>query len=143
MTPGSNVELEILLIDDDATTNFLHRRAIHKANRAAVVREVTDGAEALELLRAREAAGEPLPNFIFLDINMPRLDGWGFLTAYEQLPAAWRRGARLFMLTTSLNPDDHERADRFTDVRGVLDKILSPERFGELMELEPKEEPLR
>ena len=124
----------VLLVDDDPTTNFLHRRAIRKVDESMPVREALNGREALELLRASIARGEAPPEIIFLDISMPHLDGWGFLEGYRELPPDWRSGTRVFMLTTSLNPDDYERARTYDDVVDVIDKILTRERFRQLLE---------
>ena len=124
----------VLLVDDDPTTNFLHRRAIRKVVEGMPVREALNGQEALDLLRASIARGESPPDIIFLDISMPHLDGWGFLEGYRELPPDWRSGSRVFMLTTSLNPDDYDRARTYDDVIDVLDKILTRERFRALLE---------
>ena len=123
----------ILLVDDDPTTNFLHRRAVSKVMLDTTVEEASDGCAALELLRLRLAQGEQPPEFIFLDINMPKLDGWGFLNGYRHLPASMRRCTRVVVLTTSLNPDDHERALTYPDVVAVVDKILTREKLEQLL----------
>ena len=133
MSTSKKTPSVILLIDDDATTNFLHQRAIRKAVGEVTVHQRLDGQLGYEYLCATHEAGEEAPDFIFLDINMPRLDGWGFLERYHQLPEQWRQRAQLYMLTTSLNPDDHERASSYAGVRGVVDKILSADRFREIM----------
>ena len=123
----------VLLIDDDPTTNFLHRRAIRQVAESAHVSEAMNGREALELLRAHIDAGLAPPAYIFLDINMPELDGWGFLEGYRELPPDWRSQTRVFMLTTSLNPDDHNRARGYSDVVDVVDKILTRDKFSRIL----------
>lgn len=124
----------VLLVDDDPTTNFLHRRAISKVVNQAEISEASNGREALDLLREGIAAGVKPPEYIFLDINMPYLDGWGFLEGYRELPTDWRSKSRVFMLTTSLNPDDHSRARAYADVVDVIDKIMTKEKFAALLE---------
>ena len=124
----------VLLIDDDPTTNFLHRRVIKRAADSMEVVEALNGEQAIHCLRENLKAGKSAPGYIFLDINMPELDGWGFLEAYRRLPYEWRSNCRLFMLTTSLNPDDHMRARSYAEVEGVLDKIMSEQTFSELLQ---------
>ncbi len=128
----------VLLVDDDPTTNFLHRRAISKVLVSAVIAEAYNGREALDLLRAHLQSGRRPPEFIFLDINMPHVDGWGFLEGYQALPTDWRGASRVYMLTTSLNPDDHSRARGYADVIDVVDKIMTKEKFAAILQLHPE-----
>lgn len=123
----------ILLIDDDTATNFLHRRTIRKFDTTIEIREALDGAIAIAQLEQALMQGEDPPTFIFLDINMPNLNGWEFLEAYTKLPENWRSRAILFMLTTSLNPDDHERAMGYPEVTELIDKMLTAEKLERLL----------
>ena len=106
----------ILLVDDDKATNFVHKYAIKKANCIKNVVVVENGLEALEYLQPKE--NEPLikPNIIFLDINMPIMNGWQFLEEYEKLNQNNRGDIVLIMLTTSLNPDDLNKAKSFSTI---------------------------
>ena len=124
----------VLLVDDDPATNFLHRRTIRKVAGEIRVEEALDGQQALDLLREGMTRGEAPPKIIFLDISMPHLDGWGFLEGYRELPTDWRSKSRVFMLTTSLNPDDHERARSYDIVEDIIDKILTRDRFAEILQ---------
>ena len=130
---GEERDATFLLVDDDDATNFLHRRTIRRAVEAARVDDVGDGAAGIAYLRARLHAGQAPPAFIFLDINMPRLDGWGFLEQYRELSAPWRVGTRLFVLTTSLNPDDRARATAYPEVAGVVDKVLDVAKLSAIL----------
>ncbi len=124
----------VLLVDDDPTTNFLHRRSISQVVSGASIAEALNGNQALNLLRQNLAEGQRPPDYIFLDINMPELDGWGFLEGYQEFSLDQRSRTRVFMLTTSLNPDDHARAKSYSDVIGVLDKILTRDKFKHILE---------
>ena len=125
----SRDKLTILLVDDDPTTNFLHQRTLKRTFSDIMVFESLDGKSALERLREDQRDGFAAPHVIFLDINMPVLDGWGFLRGYRELDPKWRANTELYILTTSLNPDDHRRADDIVEVAGVFDKILTADRI--------------
>ena len=125
----------VLLVDDDPTTNFLHRRTIAQVASETCVVEAANGREALDLLRELIASGHEPPQYIFLDINMPELDGWGFLSGYSELPPDLRSQTRVFVLTTSLNPDDHMRAKSYGDVVGVVDKILTRDKLRGILQV--------
>jgi CheY-like chemotaxis protein len=117
----------ILLIDDDPATNFLHARAIKGAGCAEDVITAENGEDALTYLQQRQQQKLAAPELILLDINMPVMNGWEFLTAYNKLKEAEKRNSRIVMLTTSMNPDDELRASAFTDVKDFHYKPLDKE----------------
>ena len=119
----------ILLVDDDATTNFLSQALIKRSGVAEHVLVAENGLEALQVLRQTcPPAGSQCPALILLDVNMPVLNGIEFLEAYQQLPPAQRQARVIVMLTTSLLPRDLERM-RQLPIAGVLDKPLTLEKL--------------
>lgn len=124
----------ILLVDDDDVTNMLHRRVIERSGRAKVIEVATDGQEALEILRADLTAGHPLPELIFLDINMPGMGGFEFLEHYAHLQIDPDAQLIIVMLSTSLLRADHARAEADPNVHSFCDKPLRIEKLLELVE---------
>ena len=123
----------ILLVDDDATTNFLNQALIEQANIADQVLVAENGHEALELLGQNCQPGSlSCPSLILLDVNMPVMNGLDFLDIYAQLPLAQQRPAVIVLLTTSMLPRDLERVQQLT-VAEVLDKPLTTEKLAVLM----------
>ncbi|NOT74263.1 MAG: response regulator [Cyclobacteriaceae bacterium] len=121
----------ILLIDDDNDCNYYHQKLLTKMNCADSVAIVNDGQQALDFLTTAVSGTYPVPAMIFLDINMPKMNGWEFLKEYEKLDATMKAKIVLVMLTTSLNPDDQEKAGKFPDVQGFKNKFLSKETLIE------------
>ncbi|GGA96947.1 response regulator [Puia dinghuensis] len=119
----------ILLIDDDEPTNFLNKLTLEQAGCARQIHVAQSGQEALDYLRN----ANPRPDLIFLDINMPAMDGWEFLERYRNLPAAKKADIVLIMLTTSLNPDDEIRTRSIPEVSGFENKPLSHDQLGNLL----------
>lgn len=114
----------ILLIDDDEPTNFLNKLTLEQAGCAGRIQVAQGGEEALGYLRG-EAEDYIRPDLIFLDINMPAMDGWEFLALYRNLPQERKADTVLIMLTTSLNPDDEERTLAIPEVTGFEHKPLN------------------
>jgi len=130
MTPKLN---SILLIDDDHATNFIHQFAIKKTKCTENIIVVENGQEALEYLQSNENDPSPQPNIIFLDINMPIMNGWQFLEEYQKLNANTQGDIVLIMLTTSLNPDDLKKANTFPAINGYRNKPLTAEMIEEII----------
>ncbi|KAA9331764.1 response regulator [Adhaeribacter soli] len=123
----------ILLVDDDEATNYLNQRVIRKANILTNVHVAHDGKEALDYLtnggRNNGTGSVPHAGLIFLDINMPGMNGWEFLEAYKQLPDEQTRRIKILMLTTSNNPDEEKRAVNIPEVKGFIHKPLTEEKL--------------
>ncbi|MCE3258994.1 MAG: response regulator [Bacteroidetes bacterium] len=117
----------ILLIDDDEDDNFFHHIAIKEANVTEKVVIAESGFKALELLRNNLVS----PDLIFLDINMPKMNGWEFLEEYKKLDSS-NSTARIIMLSTSVNPHDKERSRDFVQVMDFRTKPLDPQILTEI-----------
>ena len=124
----------ILLIDDDDTVNFYNEFLIGEMNIAdkIVIRE--NGEEALNYLKECADSDQPFPNLILLDINMPIMDGFEFLQEFQKLPSSTNVDMVVVMLTTSLHPEDKDRAETFDCVSGYLYKPLLEKSIREIVQ---------
>ena len=126
----------ILFIDDDEPTNFLNKLLVEEMACAEHVQVVTSGIEALEYLTGTGSFrnnDHPRPDLIFLDINMPGMDGWEFLQHYQKLPSNQKANIVMVMLTTSLNPDDEKTARKNIEISGFENKPLQPEVIKKIL----------
>jgi CheY-like chemotaxis protein len=123
----------ILLIDDDEPTNFLNKMTLEQAGCTRHIRIAQSGQAALDYLRGGVPDTGPRPDLIFLDINMPAMDGWEFLAQYRTLPPEKKADTVLIMLTTSLNPDDEKRTLAIPEVAGFENKPLNQGQLDRLL----------
>jgi CheY-like chemotaxis protein len=125
----------VMLIDDNKHDNFFHETAINDTGLAKEVVKYQSAEMALDFLSGVASANGIMPPLIFLDINMPGMSGWEFLQAYQQqVPSEVRKNSTIVMLTTSWNPNDMERAEKEPELSGFLNKPLTEEMFGEIVQ---------
>ncbi|EMK25215.1 response regulator [Leptospira kirschneri] len=124
----------ILLIDDNQDDNFFHERVIYKGNYAETVIKKQSGQEALLFLKNKPNNIEPFPDLIFLDINMPGMNGWEFLEEYKKLDQKLQTSTLIIMLTTSDNPDDKNKFSQFGSTSDFKTKPLTNAMLDEILE---------
>ena len=129
----------LLFIDDDSVTNYIHNFIISEQIKydGGDIHFCVNGLEAIEYLRhliIHEESSKPLfPSIIFLDINMPELDGFGFLDEYRKLPKEFIINTRIIMLTSSLNDSDKNKALYYKEVKNYLQKPLGADRLNRIL----------
>lgn len=125
----------IMLIDDDEIHSNLCYELILKSGITQTVSIFNDAEEALQFIRDNAAKPQALPELIFLDINMPFMDGWEFLDAYESVKPEIKKEIVLILLTSSVYKNDIEKAKQY---KSVVEYIKTPISINKL--LETKEE---
>ncbi|MBU2018448.1 MAG: response regulator [Bacteroidetes bacterium] len=124
----------ILLIDDSEPDNFLHSYLLKKVKEFENIDSVLNVEEAIKFLDDLSAKKEEMPAIILVDINMPRLNGWDFLDLVKEKEYSIEN-TRFYMLTTSLNPDDKEKALNEYKLNGFFHKPLTYEHIEVMLEM--------
>jgi CheY-like chemotaxis protein len=121
-----------MLVDDNKDDNFFHEREIKKSDLANIVITKNTGMEGLMYLKLQKENKDPHPDLIFLDINMPGMNGWEFLQEYNGLDKELQSKAIIIMLTTSENPVDEERAKQWNFVSDYVTKPLTKQLMKDI-----------
>jgi len=121
----------VLLIDDSIPINYFHKIIVKKSGIALSCIAVNNGQEALDYLQIKRDAQERFPELIFVDINMPVINGWEFLEKFRAKHKSILKEVVTVMLTTSINPDDREKAKKL-NVPNYLPKPLTVQVLKDL-----------
>ncbi|ATP57765.1 response regulator [Pedobacter ginsengisoli] len=130
----TNSRINMLVIDDDDINIFIIKKVIEKTGYEVDMTSKSNGQLAIDYLTSITSNVEIFPHIILVDINMPILNGWEFLEAYEKLNIV-RPKVYLYMLSSSVYEYDIEKAKGFKSVNGFISKPLTIERLKELLQL--------
>jgi CheY-like chemotaxis protein len=123
----------IMLIDDNADDNFFHERVIRKFSYADIILVKQSALDALNYFK-KDLLESEYPDLIFLDINMPAMNGWEFLEEFNQLTKVSQRNPIIIMLTTSDNPDDKAKANTYEIVSDFRTKPLTKDMLDSIIQ---------
>jgi CheY-like chemotaxis protein len=119
----------VFLVDDDPINNLINRRLLGKIGISTRIEEFLGGEDALEKIGQLNPDNSLL---IFLDINMPVLNGWEFLNRY--LEAFPHRKDKIVILSSSIDFQDRQKANEYKVVSGFLEKPLTIDKINDQME---------
>ena len=123
---------KVMVVDDALIDRVVAQKVMTRSAFAEEVIAVESAMDALEYLRTHDHETEELPSFIFLDINMPEMNGFDFLDEYQKLPDTVKKKCIIIMLSSSLHPEDQERALSSPYVCRFLSKPLNADKLREL-----------
>ncbi len=120
----------VLLIDDDPIFNIISKSLVKRAEFSPEVSTCSDANGALEELRTRVRVNyEEFPDVIFLDLDMPKMDGWAFLEEFQKFPEWSVKKCRVFILSSSIRLHDVEKSRSYKAVHDFISKPLTIDKL--------------
>ena len=123
----SEKRAKICVIDDDKAYKYIFTRGIKKTDLPVDTLAFSDGEEAISFFVGNINNSEGLPDIVFLDINMPIMNGWEFLEEYAKLKSNINKDITIYMVSSSLDPADINKAKEISDISDYLVKPILPE----------------
>ena len=126
-TAHMNIQTRFIIIDDDALNNKICSVTIRKIDSNAHIDTFTDPVEGFAYVSTLATEGHDANVILFLDINMPMMDGWEFLKQFDALEEIRRKRIRIYILSSSVEKTDMDRAKNDRNVSQYLIKPLTKE----------------
>lgn len=128
---ASSTQFEIVIVDDDKVISLLHKNHIRHFNSSCSPVACYNGQEALEYLREKDKEGNCF--LIFLDLNMPVINGWEFLKHIEK--GDYLSKISVVVVTSSINSVDEKKALKYQSVISFCRKPLTEESIEKIVSL--------
>jgi two-component system chemotaxis response regulator CheY len=123
----------IAIVDDDKIFQLTASKNIKSIQVTDRVLQFENGEDALQFINNNLLNPSLLPDYIFLDINMPFVDGWMFLEDYEKIKDKLGKPMKIYMVSSSIDPRDIARAKNNNNVSEYVVKPVTREKFAELL----------
>jgi len=115
---------KLILIDDDPIYHKIAQIMLKEYSAIGEVVSSTDAKATLDFLEENKSNQENLPDYIFLDLHMPDYNGWDFLNGYRKIYQSLRKGIKLYIVSSSIDPEDLRRSKQYSFVDDFLIKPL-------------------
>ncbi len=123
-------KLMVALVDDDRIYQFTTERMLQRLGDEIGFCWFKDGEEALRYLEEHAHAADALPDVLIVDINMPFMDGWQFLDAFQALRTRLSKAIDIYMVSSSNDDRDARRALNIDGVRDYVEKPITREKLS-------------
>lgn len=125
----------VCVIDDDNIYQYTAKVILESTGLIREIRSFYDGKTAINYFRNHAGENkETLPDVIFLDINMPEMNGWEFLDEYNALLPSLCKPITLYMVSSSVNSSDMQRSRSYKAVTDYIVKPVNRHTYQELIE---------
>lgn len=123
----------VCVIDDDEIYIYLIKKSLAALDVEHSINAYANGLEALKGFKALIDQQQPIPEIIFLDINMPIMDGWEFLKGFKEIQTLLPNQIPIYIISSSIAAEDKEKAKKFPEIVDYLSKPVELETLESII----------
>ena len=124
---------KLILIDDDVIYHRIMKIMLKAKKSDHDTTFSYDGKAIIDFIDKNKAKSEMLPDYILLDLNMPKFDGWDFLNSYQDIYKSIKKKIRIFIVSSSINPNEIARSKQYPFVDSYIIKPLTMDLIDQLV----------
>jgi CheY-like chemotaxis protein len=128
----SGGKMNFIIIDDSKLDCFIAEKIILNSGMSESVKVFQQAGQALEYIKA--SSGLQTTTIVFVDIQMPVMNGFEFVENFENLPAELKKNYHMYMLSSSINENDIARVKGYASVKHFLNKPLTNDTIRAVLE---------
>lgn len=125
---------KICIVDDDDIYRFTIERTLESLELPTKTMTFSDGEQAINFISDHLNEDAELPDIIFLDIDMPVMDGFQFMEEYEKIKSNVAKDMTIYMVSSSLDPVDIVSAKKISSISDYIVKPISSDRLKSILE---------
>ena len=126
-------KLNVLLVDDDGIFQFTTKKTLEATGLANNILICSNGLEAIDLIKNTIHNNAGMPDVIFLDINMPVMNGWDFLHAFQNIKDVLSKAITIYIVSSSSDEFDINHSRQFESVSDYIVKPILKEKFSTIL----------
>lgn len=127
---------QVCVIDDDEIYIYLIKKSLAALEIDYSINAYANGMDAIKGITSLIDQQQPIPEIIFLDINMPIMDGWEFLKAFREIQEKLPNQIPIYIISSSIAAEDKEKAKHFPEIVGYLSKPVELETLVSIIQQE-------
>ncbi len=125
--------MKALLVDDEVISNFVNATMLEQSGLADEIQSVRDAREAIDILKDARSPQSFHPDFILVDLNMPVMNGFEFIEAFQQIPPSEKNAVNIIIVSSSSHPEDLAKAKQL-GIKHYLTKPVTEQSLRSALE---------
>ncbi len=125
---------KIAVVDDDQIYQFIINRTLAKLHFNSKILNFPNCADFFNFLKRNSTNTDLLPDLVLLDLNTSFMNGWEFLESYEGIKSSLKKDPDIYLVSSSVDPNDLDLAEKNPNLSGFVSKPLSPEQLLEMID---------